>query len=122
MTAGGEAMSWLFAYGTLGPGHPLGGRSGGWCEDAVRGRLYDLGPYPALVDLDGPATGWVEGHVRPVSANELTDRLDPYEGVHEGLYRRAATTTRAGRRAWVYVYARRLPRDARGPIKRWGDD
>ena len=115
-----EEPAYLFAYGTLGPGHPLGDSAAGWCEDAVRGRLYDLGPYPALVDLDEPAAGRVEGYARPVVGCELTERLDPYEGVDEGLFRRVATTTRGGHRAWVYVYARRLPRNAWGPIKRWG--
>jgi gamma-glutamylcyclotransferase (GGCT)/AIG2-like uncharacterized protein YtfP len=111
---------WLFAYGTLGPRGRLGRDAAGWRPDAVRGRLYDLGPYPALVDLDDPAADWVEGHVRPADRAELERRLDPYEGVGEGLYRRVAATTREGRRAWVYTYARPLPASARGPIRRWG--
>ena len=82
----------------------------GWEADAVRGRLFDLGPYPGLVDLDDPGAHWVDGYVRPVDRGELIDRLDPYEGVDEGLYRREATTTRAGRPGWIYVYARPLPR------------
>ena len=51
----------------------------------------------------------------------MIGRLDPYEGVDEGLYRREATTTRAGRFAWIYVYARPLPAVAVGPFDRWGD-
>ena len=109
----------LFAYGTLGPAGSGGAVPGGWQADAVRGRLFDLGRYPALTDLDDPAAGWVEGHVRPVERGELESRLDPYEGVDEGLYRRRAATTRAGRRAWVYVYGRPLPQYARGPLTRW---
>src|SRR4051812_17317840 len=99
----------LFAYGTLGPPGPEAMAHGGWVADAVRGRLYDLGPYPALVDTEDPDADWVEGHVRPVSRRELDDFLDPYEGVDEGLFRRVAVTTRAGRRAWVYVFARPMP-------------
>ena len=38
----------LFAYGTLAPEGPVGGVRDGWVADRVRGRLYDLGPYPAL--------------------------------------------------------------------------
>jgi gamma-glutamylcyclotransferase (GGCT)/AIG2-like uncharacterized protein YtfP len=107
----------LFAYGTLGPASAA---EAGWREDAVRGRLFDLGPYPALVDLDDPGVGWVHGNVRPVGASELRRRLDTYEGVDEGLYRRVAATTRSGRRAWVYVYARALPPGAREvPDGRW---
>jgi gamma-glutamylcyclotransferase (GGCT)/AIG2-like uncharacterized protein YtfP len=85
----------------------------------VRGRLFDLGAYPALVGCDDSDAGWVEGYVRSVEAGELTGRLDPYEGVDEGLYRRVAVTTRAGRTAWVYLYARPLPPHARGPLARW---
>jgi indolepyruvate decarboxylase len=109
----------LFAYGTLGPAGPEAAARGGWKPDAIRGRLYHLGPYPALIGLDDPAAGWVEGHVRPVDRVELETRLDPYEGVDEGLYQRRAATTRAGRRVWVYVYARPLPQYARGPMPRW---
>jgi gamma-glutamylcyclotransferase (GGCT)/AIG2-like uncharacterized protein YtfP len=109
----------LFAYGTLGPSGPEDGARRGWVADAVRGRLFDLGPYPALIDADDADAGWVEGHVRPVDRRELEGRLDAYEGVDEGLYRRAVATTRAGRRAWVYVFARPLPASARGPLSRW---
>jgi indolepyruvate decarboxylase len=112
--------SLLFAYGTLAPSDPEEATRGGWVADRVRGRLFDLGPYPALVDLDDPAAGWVEGRVRPVGLDELVGALDPYEGVDEGLYRRERATTEAGRLVWVYVYARPLPRGARGPIARWG--
>lgn len=108
----------LFAYGTLGPAE---GDADGWHADAVRGCLYDLGPYPALVALDDPAAGWVEGHVRPVSESELIERLDPYEGVGQGLYRRDRAVTREGRLAWVYVYLPPLPQYVyrRGPLTRW---
>jgi indolepyruvate decarboxylase len=118
-TRGVMTTTLLFAYGTLAPSDPDAAARGGWTPDRVRGRLYDLGPYPALVDLDDPEAGWVEGYAGPVSPADLAGRFDRYEGVAEGLYRRAETTTGGGRRAWVYVYARPLPRDARGPIDRW---
>jgi gamma-glutamylcyclotransferase (GGCT)/AIG2-like uncharacterized protein YtfP len=108
----------LFAYGTLVPREPTIRDAEDWLPDAIRGRLYDLGPYPGLVDLDDPAAPWVGGFVKPVDESVLTDHLDPYEGVDEGLYRREATTTRAGRPAWVYVYAGSLA-GARGPIEAW---
>jgi gamma-glutamylcyclotransferase (GGCT)/AIG2-like uncharacterized protein YtfP len=111
--------STLFAYGTLAPDGPEEAARGGWAPDMVRGRLFDLGPYPALVDCDHPSAGWVAGYVCEVDADLLVGRLDDYEGVGEGLYRRILTTTRGGRRAWVYVYARPLPPDARGPLDRW---
>src|SRR4051812_42296043 len=94
----------LFAYGTLGPADPVAADRAGWVADAVRGRLYDLGAYPILLDWDEPDTEWVAGHIRPVDRLELEGRLDPYEGVGVGLFRRVIVTTRAGREAWVYVY------------------
>ncbi|MDR3636211.1 MAG: gamma-glutamylcyclotransferase [Isosphaeraceae bacterium] len=110
----------LFAYGTLAPRSAAEAASGGWLEDEMRGRLFDLGPYPALVDLNDPSARWVKGYVRYTDLDELGGRLDAYEGVGEGLYRRVAATTRAGRRAWVYVYALPLPAGARElPEGRW---
>ncbi len=110
---------WLFAYGTLGPAGSRNELGCVWIEDAVRGRLFDLGPYPALVDPDDPEAGWVEGHRRSVTSRELEGWLDSYEGVDEGLYRRVALRTRTGHSAWAYVYARPLPQWARGPLSRW---
>lgn len=107
----------LFAYGTLAPAAvDQGGR---WREDAVRGRLYSLGSYPALVGWNEPGAGWVEGFVRRTSDEELRDDLDPYEGVDEGLFLRERTLTREGRVAWVYVYPHDVPQWAVGPIPRW---
>jgi gamma-glutamylcyclotransferase (GGCT)/AIG2-like uncharacterized protein YtfP len=109
----------LFAYGTLGPAGPERVAREGWVADRVRGRLFDLGPYPALVDWDDPDAGWVEGHVRIVDRRELEEYLDPYEGVDEGLFRRVAVTTAGGRRVWLYAYPHPLPPEARGPLVRW---
>jgi gamma-glutamylcyclotransferase (GGCT)/AIG2-like uncharacterized protein YtfP len=112
-------MHLLFAYGTLAPESPESARREGWEEDAVRGRLYDLGPYPALVDHEDDLAGWVEGFVRPVAWEKLSGSLDSYEGVGDGLYRRVSVTSRGGRRVWVYVYARPIPGSAIGPFSRW---
>ncbi len=112
-------MHLLFTYGTLAPENPDVAKEEGWVADAVRGRLYDLGPYPALVDHEDTEADWVEGYVRTVSWDQLVGSLDSYEGVNEGLYRRVATTTREGRQVWLYVYARPLPPSALGPLSRW---
>jgi gamma-glutamylcyclotransferase (GGCT)/AIG2-like uncharacterized protein YtfP len=112
-------MPLLFAYGTLAPADHGAASREGWEADGVRGQLYDLGPYPALVDIDDPAAAWVEGFVRAVSWDVLSNQLDAYEGVDEGLFRRVQATARSGRRVWVYVYARSLPPTARGPLIRW---
>jgi gamma-glutamylcyclotransferase (GGCT)/AIG2-like uncharacterized protein YtfP len=111
--------AYLFAYGTLGPINSEAVDREGWAIDAVLGRLFDLGPYPALVDLDAPGTDWVEGHMRTVTERELLERLDPYEGVDQGLFERRLAILRSGRRAWVYVYLPALPQYARGPLARW---
>jgi len=109
----------LFAYGTLSPEGGEAAGLGEWQADAVRGRLFDLGPYPVLVDWEDPEAGWVEGHVRRVEPVELEGWLDPYEGVEEGLFRRVPATTRAGRLAWLYVFPNEVPGGARGPLSRW---
>jgi gamma-glutamylcyclotransferase (GGCT)/AIG2-like uncharacterized protein YtfP len=111
--------SLLFAYGTLTPDDPVATARDGWVPDRIRGRLYDLGPYPALLDCGDPEADWVDGYVRPVGPIELIELLDPYEGVDQGLYRRVAATTEAGHLVWVYVYARPLPMNVRGPLARW---
>jgi gamma-glutamylcyclotransferase (GGCT)/AIG2-like uncharacterized protein YtfP len=112
-------MHLLFTYGTLAPDTAEIAKSEGWIADAVRGRLYDLGAYPALVDQYDHEADWVEGYVRPVTVDQLIGSLDSYEGVGEGLYRRVEAMTRAGRQVWLYVYARPLPTSAIGPVPRW---
>lgn len=49
-------------------------------------RLYDLGGYPGIVARPDDTTG-VVGEVWSVDESAL-QRLDEFEGVHEGLYRR----------------------------------
>ncbi len=108
----------LFTYGTL---SPTASDTAGWRADAVRGRMFGLEGYPALTDIDDPSAGWVEGYCRAVDSDVLAGRLDRYEGVDEGLFRRVRVVTRGGRQVWVYVFA--LPISdairARGPIARW---
>ena len=111
--------TWLFVYGTLGPANREDAVQRGFEPDAVRGRLYDLGPYPALVGLEEPDAPWVSGHVRPVTETELQTVLDPYEGVDECLFQRVRCTTQSGRLVWVYVYARPVPEWARRLLDPW---
>jgi len=117
-----ESSDFLFAYGTLGPKDSDEARRDGWTADHVLGRLFDLGPYPGLVDVGREGARWISGSVRPVSERELRERLDPYEGVSDGLYQRITTTTRSGSRVWVYVYARPIPKDAKELTARWRDE
>ena len=112
-------LSALFAYGTLMPGDPEAAVEDGWEADAVRGLLYDLGPYPALIGLGDPGAGWVEGYVRRGISDDQIRRLDAYEETDRGVYRRVGTITRNDRRVWVYIYDRPLPGHALGPLSRW---
>ena len=68
----------------------------------LRGRLYDLGPYPALVDADDPEAGWVAGHVRastrPTSRGTSTITRAWPRAFTAGSGRRPE----AGRVVWVY--------------------
>ncbi len=111
----------LFVYGTLrgGAAHPMHrvlarhARLEGPAR--LRGRLYDLGSYPAAV-ADPAAGGEVIGEVwRMLAPERLLPLLDRYEGCtpedpepHE--YRREPCTVtvagQGGREAWVYVYNR----------------
>lgn len=96
----------LFTYGTL-----RSGRNGAallhGCdrvgEGVVRGTLYDLGDFPALL-LSGEDE--VRGEIWRCPA-ELLAELDAYEGVDEGLFRRVAVRV-DGRACWIYVAGPRL--------------
>lgn len=114
-----DSSDFLFAYGTLAPKDSHEAGRDGWSADAVRGRLFDLGPYPALVDLDHEDARWIDGYTRRVTERELRERLDPYEGVSDRLYHRNITTTRSGMRVWVYVYARSIPEGASELAGNW---
>ena len=81
----------LFVYGTLKRGcrnhHHLAGQVFVGVARTVPGyRLYDLGGYPGIAPSAADQEG-VLGEVWSVDAAAL-QRLDAFEGVHEGLYRR----------------------------------
>jgi gamma-glutamylcyclotransferase (GGCT)/AIG2-like uncharacterized protein YtfP len=112
---------YLFVYGTLRPGHApaaIAAQVGKLLEvgpGAVRGRVYDLGPYPGAV-LDASAGTMIEGTVFRLPADpSVLAALDAYEGFdptdrERSLFVRARTsvTLADGRRlaCWVYVYNR----------------
>src|SRR5262245_43138470 len=127
----------LFLYGTLLPGlarppvadlvarlRPLG-------PATVPGRLYDLGPYPALVS-DGAVGSRVCGELFELPDDAaLLAALDEYEDCVSAdaagsQYRRAETVAAlADGRAvscWVYVYQRDVGRAVpipHGDYRRW---
>lgn len=112
----------LFVYGTLRAGGPAAALLSG-CEYVgvrrMEGVLYDVrGTYPALVPGEG---GEVEGEIWRCPAGALA-RLDEYEGVAEGLFRRVRVEV-DGAACWTYVAGPRLlptlTPDRRIPSGRW---
>ncbi len=107
----------LFVYGTLrrdvgAPAYKLLARHGELFDHGtVRGRLFDVGRYPALV-LDGGPDDQVRGEVHVLRAPRWAlAGLDHYEGVAgSGQYRRirvpVATRDHGRIKAWVYEYLR----------------
>lgn len=81
----------LFVYGTLKRGCSNHGQMAGQtfintARTSPGYRLYDLGGYPGIATKPDDRAG-VVGEVWSVDAVAL-QRLDHFEGVHEGLYRR----------------------------------
>ncbi len=113
----------IFVYGTLKRGQC---RERSWPRQPLSvepawtlGRLYDLGPYPALVAGDDR----VRGELWRFAAEDLPETLRVLDGI-EGfrnqpgdLYRRvvAECMTKAGQvaNAFTYRYARPLPASVR---------
>ncbi len=102
----------LFVYGTLKRGccnhAQLAGQTFVAEAETTPGFvLHEVGGFPGLVAQPGGA-GQVRGELWSVDADALR-RLDRFEGVAEGLYRREAIPLAgkdAGRTAEAYVYAR----------------
>ena len=117
------SSEYLFVYGTLrrGSGHPMQAllsRRTRWLGPAVlRGSLFRVGAYPAIVASLRPRER-VRGDVYVLDASaRLLARLDAYEGCDAAArppqeYRRERLPVRllGGRRleAWVYLYNRPL--------------
>lgn len=108
----------VFVYGTLrsqgGADHLLS-RATPAGPATVRGRLLAGPGYPAL-ELEGSTE--VRGEVWLCDAETIA-ALDSYEGVEEGLFRRA-TTEIDGAPVWVYVAGEVLRRRAL-PVIESGD-
>jgi gamma-glutamylcyclotransferase (GGCT)/AIG2-like uncharacterized protein YtfP len=113
----------VFVYGTLKRGEC---RERSWLRRPLAveaawtlGRLYDLGPYPALVEGTDRVLGELWRFV-PEDMDETLRVLDGIEGFDDqphDFYRREVVecTTEAGIvvSAFTYVYARPLPDGAR---------
>ena len=122
----------LFVYGTLRAGHEPAAirdvvrtlRRGGAAR--LRGRLYDLGPYPgAIADS---AADWIHGEiVELTAASPPLAWFDAYEdcvpGAPEtGVFRRERHRVETGTGAvecWVYVLVREPPASAQIASGEW---
>lgn len=105
----------LFAYGTLRDPGRLRSLVGDACvwryagEASVQGRLYDAGAYPVLVPSPEAGDRVPGVLIELVPGEKALARLDAYEGVGTGLYRRRllpVQTPTGTVEAWVYVYQR----------------
>jgi gamma-glutamylcyclotransferase (GGCT)/AIG2-like uncharacterized protein YtfP len=82
---------YLFVYGSLKRGEEnhrflVGQRFVGAARTARNYRMYELDGYPGMIRDGGPAES-VTGELWEVTDACLAE-LDPFEGVHIGLYRR----------------------------------
>jgi gamma-glutamylcyclotransferase (GGCT)/AIG2-like uncharacterized protein YtfP len=99
----------LFVYGTLrrgGPMHALLEPGARWVAAArLRGRLYDLGPFPGL--CEGRRGDWVQGELYRIREAGLLEVLDRYEGRAFRRVVREALPADGGAPvpAWVYLFA-----------------
>jgi gamma-glutamylcyclotransferase (GGCT)/AIG2-like uncharacterized protein YtfP len=117
-----SALTPLFVYGTLRPGHapaelahfvaalnPIG-------KGSVRGHLLDLGDYPgAILEQNGAS---IPGTVFEIpSGTTLLSRLDAYEEFYpsnpeKSLFLRERTNVKmedgSTRECWIYTYNRKV--------------
>lgn len=106
----------LFAYGLLQPAHQPPKTMTGYWPDRVHGLLYDLGPYPAAVDVEHSRQTF-EGYVLEIDEAEIP-AIDEFEEVHENVYARKQVMTHSGRTVWIYEYQLAIPKSLK-PIPRW---
>lgn len=108
--------SLLFVYGTLlkglrrGHGIHFGKRTRFIGPATVKGRLIDLGEYPALVKTSAN-DGVVVGELYDIIDQDLWNIIDDYEGIHDPNpeYRREkiyATINGQRKQVHAYLYAR----------------
>jgi len=109
----------VFVYGTLRRDQAmdmtfLGGEF--VANDAIHGKLYTCGGYPAL-KIDG-SRDIVIGEIFRIRDRKTPLRLDRYEG-YPHLYDRVLTQTLTKRDVWVYVHNSDFDEDRRIPSGDW---
>lgn len=115
-----DALHLLFVYGSLRRGFPgpafqyIAPYFTKVADGKVKGKLYDLGEYPAALPTTDEA--YIVGELYQANSAEefgwAMAQLDDYEGVHpeegeEQLYERTATTVYTDKgefTAWIYWY------------------
>ena len=113
----------LFVYGTLLNGNGASALMTGCtrvCDATVNGTLYDIdGAFPALMPYGQTP---VAGEILYCSDVGLLQRLDDYEGVAKGLFRRIGMEIE-NHACWVYVagpaLAHKLTPERRVSAGRW---
>lgn len=110
----------VFVYGTLRRDQAmdmtlLGGE---WvANDAIHGKLYTCGGYPAL-KLDPDTRDIVIGELFRIRDRKTPMRLDRYEG-YPHLYDRVRVQTLTKRDVWVYVHNSEFDENRRIPSGDW---
>lgn len=101
----------IFVYGTLKQGfgaHALmqeaGARLIGPAKTAARYHLYDQGGFPGMIE-DADLEGGVKGELYEVDEDALW-RIDAYECINQGLFRRAEVELEGGGKALAYLFNR----------------
>jgi gamma-glutamylcyclotransferase (GGCT)/AIG2-like uncharacterized protein YtfP len=110
----GASPTCIFVYGTLKRGEV---RERCWTASpiavepaTVRGALYDLGPYPALVEGDDTVAGelWQIASADMHATLVALDRVEGFAGRDDDLYRRLIVdcqTAVGSTRGWTYKMA-----------------
>ena len=88
--------------------NPVSTHSFRWVgPETVRGVLYDLGPYPALVLGEGTVRGELYAMTDPVTLLSLVDAIEGYhpDDLTRSRYvRRAARVTHPSGPVWAWLY------------------
>lgn len=101
----------IFVYGTLRKGqyaHRLmdGAKFLGEAVTATKYQLYDVGSFPGLIE-DPSIEGGVSGELYEIT-EDMLPRIDHYEGVAHGLFRRGEVVLSDGSTANAYFFNRSI--------------
>lgn len=108
----------VFVYGTLRKGRSANGKFDGKAEfkgtTRITAELYDISWFPGIRVVgngefisEGPT---VVGDVYEITSDDLSSRLDSYEG-YPTLYGRKQVQTESGETVWVYEFNDDNPRE-----------